>query len=292
MHGSTILVATDLSDGAGAAARWAADLGRLTGLPVMVAHAVEIVLDAMPGGRYDLVFDPERMAAARAEVDEWYCDHVGEPPSGVEVRVGGCGEVLTAIARQYEAALLVMSRTGRNAFSHALIGSRVQRLVSRPPCPVAVVNPVEDSVERSAKFEVVAATDFSSAGAAALSFAGSLTQLTRGHLEVVHAVHVPAIRVGSIELRPASGFADQEEGVEARLREAVAAHLPGLDGVTCRALAGHPARTLVEHIRDNGADVAVLGRSGHASLIGDFLGSTPRRVIRALPCTVIVVPPA
>ncbi len=288
MRGSTIVVATDLSVGAGAAARWAVAIGRLTGLPVVAVHVVEIDTNDLPSGRYDLMVHPERLGAARNEVSDWFIDHTDERPSGVEVRLGLFEAVIAQVVEESAAGLLVMSRTGRNALSHALIGSRVQRLVAQPPCPVAVVNPVEDGVERGLDFKILAATDFSPAAGEAVAFAGSLAQMTGGHLDVVHSVHVPVIRVGSIELSSPERVADEEEKVEAAMEGLVVERLPGLSGATCRALSGPPARAIVDYVRDVGHDVLVLGRTGHTTRLGDVFGSVPRRLVRALPCTVIV----
>ena len=181
MHGSTIVVATDLSDHAGSAARWAADVGRLTGLPVVVAHVVEMGLDTSPWRRYAVALDTAKAEAAESEVARWFEAQTGERPSGVEVRVGACVPTLEAIARESRAGLMVVSRTGKGALSRALLGSRVQRLATRPPCPLAVVNPLEERVEKD-RFRVGAATDFDAPGDEAVAFA----RLQRSHIQGSH----------------------------------------------------------------------------------------------------------
>ncbi len=289
MHGSTIVVATDLSDHAGSAARWAADVGRLTGLPVVVAHVVEMGLDTSPWRRYAVALDTAKAEAAESEVARWFEAQTGERPSGVEVRVGACVPTLEAIARESRAGLMVVSRTGKGALSRALLGSRVQRLATRPPCPLAVVNPLEERVEKD-RFRVGAATDFDAPGDEAVAFAGSLATLTGGHLGVVHALHLPDIHVGAVEIHPAPAAVDLEARMESALRSLVKSAVPDMEDIDCTLMPGPPAQTLVNYARDENLDVLVLARTSRMSGLTDILGSVPRRVIRELPCTVVITP--
>lgn len=289
MHGSTIVVATDLSEHAGAAARWAVDVGRLTGLPIVVAHVVEIGLDSSPWRRYAVAFDAAKADAAGSEVARWFESATGERPSGVEVQVGACVPTLEAIAKKTRAALMVVSRTGKGALGQALLGSRVQRLATRPPCPLAVVNPLEDRVEEGA-FRVGAGTDFDAPGDEAVAFAASLAKLAGGHLGVVHALHLPDIHVGAVEIHPAPAAVDLEARMESALRSLVKSAAPDLGDVECTLMSGPPARTLIRYAREQNLDVLVLARTSRMTGLTDILGSVPRRVIRELPCTVVITP--
>jgi len=289
VNGSTVVVATDLSEGSAAAARWAADIGRLTGLPVVVAHVVEIGLDSPPWGRYAVALDEAKAAAARSEVAAWFEAQTGGPPTSVDVRLGVCVPVLEEVTRTHDAALLVVSRTGKGALAQALLGSRVQRLAARPPCPLAIVNPLEDTVEPGT-FRVGCGTDLSAPGDEALAFAGSLAQLAGGHLTVAHALHLPDIHVGAVEIHPAPQALELEVEMEAALHALVADILPDQTDAECTVLTGPPATALIDLARRAQLDVLVLARTGRMTGLTDVLGSVPRRVVRALPCTVVVTP--
>jgi nucleotide-binding universal stress UspA family protein len=56
-------------------------------------------------------------------------------------------------------------------------------------------------------------------------------------------------------------------------------------------LMGHAAMTLVEYARDHGADLIVIGQSGHSGIWGSFLGTTADKLVRHAPCSVLVVRP-
>lgn len=53
---------------------------------------------------------------------------------------------------------------------------------------------------------------------------------------------------------------------------------------------GVPAREIVGHAEEVGADAVVLGKRGVSESAGDMLGSTTERVIRKAPTTVVSVP--
>jgi nucleotide-binding universal stress UspA family protein len=58
---------------------------------------------------------------------------------------------------------------------------------------------------------------------------------------------------------------------------------------TFRVVVGHPAHELVEAARQVGADLVVLGHSGHSAIWGALLGATTERVSRHAPCSVLIV---
>jgi nucleotide-binding universal stress UspA family protein len=53
--------------------------------------------------------------------------------------------------------------------------------------------------------------------------------------------------------------------------------------------AGHPAQEIVRAADDQGADLIVVGHSGHAGVWGRFLGGTAEKVSRHAACSVLIV---
>ena len=53
--------------------------------------------------------------------------------------------------------------------------------------------------------------------------------------------------------------------------------------------AGHPAQEIVQAAQDRGADLIVIGHSGHSGVWGRFLGSTAEKVSRHANCSVLIV---
>jgi nucleotide-binding universal stress UspA family protein len=54
-------------------------------------------------------------------------------------------------------------------------------------------------------------------------------------------------------------------------------------------LRGHAAQKIVDFARKEGADLIVIGYSGHSSVWGTFLGTTADKIVRHAPCSVLVV---
>jgi nucleotide-binding universal stress UspA family protein len=53
--------------------------------------------------------------------------------------------------------------------------------------------------------------------------------------------------------------------------------------------AGHPAQEIVRAADDQGADLIVVGHSGHSGVWGRFLGGTAEKVSRHAACSVLIV---
>jgi nucleotide-binding universal stress UspA family protein len=52
---------------------------------------------------------------------------------------------------------------------------------------------------------------------------------------------------------------------------------------------GHAAQSILQCARDQGAELIVIGHSGHSGLWGSLLGSTTARVVDQAECDVLVV---
>lgn len=59
--------------------------------------------------------------------------------------------------------------------------------------------------------------------------------------------------------------------------------------IEARIVRGHAAKMLVELAGSEGADLLVIGQSGHSGVWGTFLGTTADKVVRHAPCSVLVV---
>ncbi|MCA9539997.1 MAG: universal stress protein [Myxococcales bacterium] len=289
MHATSIILATDLSDAARSAAIWARDMGTRTGLPVIVAHVVELGFDNWIHGRYQINFDEAMTTRARAEVADWYASATGDPPGTVELRVGHCYHELVAIAAKYDAGMLVMSATGKSAFARTIVGSRVLQMLSMPPCPVVVVDPISFTVNRSPR--IAAAVDFSKATPEVVSVAGSLADISQGTLSLVHAFQPPKAPVlAGVEFLTASETADLMEAAEAEMRQVAGEHLPGFEGVQSDVITGAVAHALIDFVRQRRIDMLVLGHTGHWPSPREVLGSTVRRLVGNQPCTLVIAP--
>jgi nucleotide-binding universal stress UspA family protein len=275
-----IVVATDLSEGAVPAARWAATVAAAMGGHVVVAHIVEISLKSWLGARYDILVDAEKRAALEGKVRDWYQQATGEAPAAVDVRVNTCFNGLSEAVSAHGASLLVMAPTGKGAIARVVVGSRVQDLASRPPCPLVVVA----SAERPKR--VAVATDFSPAAGQAITAAAGLAHRVGAELFVTHVAEVPDLPAFEEDL-----FADSFEAFFQEATESLKTATEGV-GVTAQqvVLKGRAEVALDDFAQQHSIDLLVLGQTGHDSVLGDLLGSVPRSLIGRMPCSILVVP--
>ncbi len=128
---------------------------------------------------------------------------------------------------------------------------------------------------------ILAATDGSPAGNAAVAWAVSVFGHAGGSLRVVHV----------IERRHAD--ADSNDSINDALRALVAKAGGDADAVQTAPL---PHAPVWESVRDDAeafaADLLILGARGHSPFEWMRLGTTTRRLIRTSPCPVLTVPPA
>jgi nucleotide-binding universal stress UspA family protein len=277
-----VVVATDFSPGAVPAARFAHALGARWGRPVVVGHVVELGFESWWRSLYDIATDPARMEEAQARVSAWFTEATGEAPAGAELRVDHPHDGLTRIAHESAAALLVMAPTSKSTFSQAIVGSRVQEIAARPPCPVAVVDPRRPSLGSPAR--IMVAVDFSEPGARALTFADDLAADLGAELHAVHVINTP--ETPALPDLAAGHLAAATEAATRALMALPIQHPAGRRQI----ITGRPKQALARHAETERIDLLILGRTGHRSVMGDVLGSVPRALIRDLPCTVIVVP--
>lgn len=197
-----------------------------------------------------------------------------------DVRFGIPARDLAEAAEEAEADLMVVGSHGYGPMKRALLGSVTASLVRMSPCPVLVMSPDK---KHGVEFDlVVAGVDLSPASKAVVDAAVTYAKKD-GRVEVVCAFD---------ELRPLNKekrSAAKEEGARA-----LAKLLPKLEGGP--TVAGDvldkapPWNVLLDTVGILGADLLVVGTSGHNAFERAFLGSTATRVLAEARCPVLVVP--
>ncbi|RMH04328.1 MAG: universal stress protein [Planctomycetota bacterium] len=146
-----VLLATDFSDDARSAYRWAAELARQAGGTVVLVHVFEddmvaaapslsgyLPAEALDLGRYREEFRrgaEAALAAAREELEA-----LGVPVES-HLREGGKPwKVLVAAAEELGCGVIVLGTHGRGGLAHLLIGSTAERVVRSARCPVLTVH--------------------------------------------------------------------------------------------------------------------------------------------------------
>ncbi|MCA9695030.1 MAG: universal stress protein [Myxococcales bacterium] len=147
--GGPIVVATDLTESAARALHFARGIARETGLPLVVAHVVEVV-DALQLYVPTLDFSSTRIEArARSEaaVDAWLRDHYVAPGPEITVALpdGPVFSGLSDVIEEHRPSLVVCGSRRLSATERLFLSSVGTELASRAPTAVAII-PFESDV--------------------------------------------------------------------------------------------------------------------------------------------------
>ena len=141
--------------------------------------------------------------------------------------------------------------------------------------------------------KILVPLDFSPHAERAFSYATTLAQRFGASLGLVHVVEDPFVAgawgheayVPNVD-ELFQGLVASAERQLARLKQSTIAL-----GVTVETavITGTPARAIVEHAKEGGFDLVVMGTHGRTGLSHVVLGSVAERVVRAAPCPVLTV---
>jgi nucleotide-binding universal stress UspA family protein len=135
--------------------------------------------------------------------------------------------------------------------------------------------------------KILHANDGSDHAFHALTLALQMAKQDKADLHMVSVEEIPYLPEAIEEVR-------EETGVAARRFHTVvnrAREMAEENGVKLHThvLAGHPVRDIVDLAHDLGADLLVVGASGHSELYGRLVGSRADRIVHLAPCPVLVV---
>jgi universal stress protein A len=139
----SILVPIDFSKISWKALDYAVPLAKHFGAKITLLHAIE-----PPPYSADLTYVPMGegfpTGPMKKELDALAKNTI-EPEllKTVLVRVGTAFEVITNVAHDCEADLIVITTHGHTGFKHVFMGSTAERVVRHAPCPVFVVRNCE-----------------------------------------------------------------------------------------------------------------------------------------------------
>lgn len=111
-------------------------------------HVLHVVDDAsqywMPIGPNNVPVGPppeELLALGREEMQRFLKEHLAEPrvPVVSEVRIGRPFMEIIGYAHEREIDMIVMGTHGRSGLRHVLLGSVVEKVVRKSPCPVLTI---------------------------------------------------------------------------------------------------------------------------------------------------------
>jgi len=192
---------------------------------------------------------------------------------------GNVAEVLTKLAQDYAADLVVVGTTGRSGLDKLLLGSTAEKIIREAPCPVLTIG-THVTAEASAGIQsIVCAVDFSQESLRAAELAVSLAHECQVHLALVHVVE------GVIRNLPHLAI----QRTEKRLRELIPSTLKLRYEPEIVVEVGPVADHILGVAAELSADIIVMGvrGAGASAQRASHFGSIAHEVISRSLCPVL-----
>ena len=209
-----------------------------------------------------------------------------------EVRLGLPARVLSEIAAEDSADLVVVATHGFGPIRRTILGSVSGALIRSAPCPVLVVGEARRGM--GAFGTVLAAVDLSKVSEDVLKNAFAMSQ-GGGHIVALSMYEHPLATYDEGDLLPRYMSDAEIAAVGERHRETVQKLIdrvehPDVD-VRVEVLSkAPPPVVLLETAGLIEPDLIVVGTSGHNAWHRMIIGSTATKVLAEAPCPVLVVP--
>jgi nucleotide-binding universal stress UspA family protein len=283
MKPSTILFATDFGEAARRALAEVELLAKIHAAAVHLVHVHHVHWKTWPAT--ELV-----ESQARGRLADWAreLERRGARVAGFELLHGSAAEAILHNAERRGVAELIVIGAGDKALGHRQrTGATAETVARFATQPVWISRPTAaGSIVR-----VLCALDCSEGSGQALFDAVELCSRLGAELTLVNALGDPS----ELGLPEADVAAQGSAWKERHVRELEAFvrrfDLRGLEP-TRRWLWGAPSEVIRELVREEAFDLAVLGRKGFSGLRRVLLGATAERVLRELPCSLLLTGPA
>lgn len=242
------------------ALRWASDLARALGVSV-----VPVIVGESEEGLEAFVKDN-----AHGDVAE------------VVTAEGDAADQLRRMGDELDASLIVVGARGRGALRRTVLGSTTARLIEQSTRPVAVVRRSARLKSRRRKSAIVAATDGSPLGTAAVVWAADVARAARAELIVFHAFDYD-----QSEVRPEQGDRltdDARERVERTFKSLIE------EPYELVAAEGDATEALERFSAERKPVMVVLGSQGLSGVREAFVGSVANHAVQRLTAPVVLIP--
>lgn len=279
-HAHSILLATDFRAASDEAVTAAATLASALGASVSVLHVLEPVSTGAAAHFYhqqigDMLLQQVTEAFASQNV------HV----RSATMKSGPLADSILSAARGFD--LVVLGAGEKDEHGRFALGPIAEAVVTHAHRPVLAVRLGEPKL----RFErIVCAVDHSPASAEALREAIRLAKLFQGQLTVLSVVPQVSWLAAAIE---SGQLTDVQHEHASHWKSEFDQFLDSIDfdGVDYKSelLSGIAHDMIVTAVKAQDADLIVLGTTGRSGIGRLLLGSTTRRVLRRLPCSLLTV---
>lgn len=290
-----ILVATDLSEAADDALRQAHEWAVAAGASLEVCHIVANPMRSNPlfpqRGAGQAGEMESLMLRAQTEVGVRVATITGREASAVTLVVddGVPYARVVQLAEERHVDVLVVGSHGYTGLRQALLGSVADKIVRYAHCAVLVARPPKHKTGA-----VVAASDFSDPAFPALEAGAQEAKRRGGKLTMMHCLEGETAIVDPMGGIMGVGVATRAPEVTAQLKKMARDKLHeafttfGAQGESL-VVEGNAARAIVHAAESHEAELVCIGTHGRTGLKRLLLGSTAELVVKAAPCSVLVV---
>lgn len=286
-----VLAALDLDAGCDIVLSRAAQLASAREASLVVLHVIDAEQLPDAAAHTNLGEDDLRERLRRqaiAAIDPLIIESEHARRTHARVEFGRPHEVITRIAREQNADIVVVGPGKGLTLKDKVLGSTADRVIRTAPTPVLVVRTASQRPYR----KVAVALDGSPQSASAFSAARKLAP--DAAFRLVHAVDIP------LPFQQALLRAGTSQGEIARYRAARAdaarkeistfqRDYPETSKLPVELLDGEPGPALVRFSKGRHADLMALGTHGRGAAMQALLGSVARRVLGEAACDVLVV---
>jgi nucleotide-binding universal stress UspA family protein len=272
-----IAIATDFSETAMNAARYAIALARTFHAQVELVHAWHVPVEMADGLT---LLDPSVITSSRRGAEAQLATTAQKLGITTTALLDGDPDVaVVAHAQQTRADLLVMGTRGRTGLAHVLLGSVAERMVRTSDVPVLTVPhdyriPADGVV---APKHLLVPVDLETASAEILETALALASATHGRVCAVHAWEMPFYFAAGSELA-AEAERKEKERFDGWVRSASRGNHAHVDRVSRN---GTPGDVIHEVAEEQRADLLVMATAGRTGIVRFLLGSVTERTLRS-----------
>ena len=201
----------------------------------------------------------------------------------IELEQGTVHSGILSAAEKIKAGMIVIGGK-KDATSLPVLGGTAERVTRHAHCPVFLVRP-------SRRGKVLAATDFSDRSMPAIEAGVMEARRLRASLTVIHSIDVlpiilPAVEGVAYPALPPGANDHIKETSQKELDSCVRRFKAKGGGILYE---GEAAKGILETAAELPAKLVVLGTHGRTGLSRLALGSVAETVLRASPCSVLVV---
>ena len=287
----TILVPVDFSTGSRSALEQAARLAALNGASLHVLHVVDTAAVAsMADGRH-LSFESQSAIAAEGARDalaRWLAQ-AGAPADRQTTIVVGVPlhEILEQV-KKLKPDLVVAGITGSGE-TKAGAGSLACRLARKIPTKVMLVR----ANHPNAFQKIVACIDFSDTSREVAAQAHRVAVQDGAKVDFLHVWQEPWLSTPYAYLATVAAefIEERQQHLRATLKQFVSEHAPDIESNEVLVNEPNYANGIAAHAEKSDADLIVIGAKGKTNLRYVLLGSTAERLLRNVPCSLLVVKP-